>query len=477
MEVFGNRMALAECPSELKPHISKEYHNFFDTGNCEPLKEPKAFINPTLLEVSSNQWKVNLLACPFEGFFPIPYNKLNSTVTNRKDGKILLRHCQTVLKERLVQFRSQKRNITFFFHIDDCLLLSLSNPHLKNHFQVIDTSNVVDHVGLANLLYAASNFLQDGPHSILFVESMNWQSLKSSVLEYVETSLSCPLSMIPTLYGLRLSNHLRLGNAVPINVFRNSTNPVTLVWRKVPSYSANFGLNVSPAIQRALINLQKLCFLVNDEDSYSIYQCGLKKYTPMTFYNLIHSLASRCVLSRDSLRSLMLPHLIPKPLEIAWQTQQDWVTGKEVVLYQVTCATVHSESTFENTSTIRLVLFNHTKMKDANYIDNFHLDWKVSSPKGNVVVSFILSKDHGLPESHFASIIDESDTTFRFSINYLKHFRQTVVKNPSPLKIIPRPLVSITNEVKVLSCSESEDQYEFDIVILGARKKQSYGKY
>lgn len=103
----------------------------------------------------------------------------------------------------------------FSFHIGDCLQLCLFNDKLKNLFQVIDCSNLADHLGLANLILAVRTCLADDPNAVLLTEIMTWEALKPTVAEYVDYVLCCPLSMVPLLYGLRLANHVRLGKSYP----------------------------------------------------------------------------------------------------------------------------------------------------------------------------------------------------------------------------------------------------------------------
>ena len=497
VELFESRISLAECPKEMQKIISKELKNFFKAGNCKPLDGKEVCINPTLLEVPTNQWLVHFLACPVEGFVPI----LNSSaLVDRNDGQILLRHCQTILKERFVKFGTLKENVVFYFHIGDCLVLCLSDPQLKNQFQVIDTSNVADHAGPANLLHAASNCLDDEPNSLLMTESMNWQSLKPSVLEYVESSLCCPLSMIPTLYGLRLANHLRLGSCIPVNVFRNAPNPVTLTWKKVPAYSANIGLNVSPDVKSALIQLQKLCFFIKESYPYPQEMCGMRMYTPMTFYFIVQSLISRSAwVQSPSLSSLLMFPLIPHSLQLAWRAQQDWFAGREVLQFQLTCAPSCSDIHILMNSLMRLVLVPSEQFigymsqmvtrngilsvtndlkKDSHYIDNIQLSTKHTADQKleEVSVTFLLPKDHGLTDLHFAFAIEISSSTVIFPFVCLGMFRQTPVRNSIPLKLNPRSIASTNNQLQVVSCTESQDRYELEVIVNGAAMKQSYGR-
>jgi len=236
---FQHRMALAECPNTLRPEVLKEFSYFFLTGNCAPIVANRICVNPTLLEMMTKQWMVHYLACPFEGYSPLPYKKLDPSTINPETGGVVYHHCQSTLKDLVVQFRIRLKKTKFSFHGGDCLQLCLFNSKLKNLFQVIDCSNLADHVGQGNLIPAARACLADDPCAALLTEIMVWKSFQPTVAEYVEDILSCPLSMIPTLYGMRLANHVRLGNSIPINLFRLGQNFITLKWKRATIYSDN----------------------------------------------------------------------------------------------------------------------------------------------------------------------------------------------------------------------------------------------
>jgi len=437
----------------------------------------------------------------FEGYFPIPYSKLNSTSTAaRNGGKILLHHCQAVLKERLIKFRAQERTVTFFFHVDDGLLLCLFNPDMKKRFQVIDTSNVADHAGLANMIHAAQNCLEEGPDSVLLTESMNWQALKPSVLEYIEAVLCCPLSMIPTLYGLQLANHVHLGNCIPVNILRVAQNPVNLVWKKAPAFSENIGLNMSPALQSALISLQKLCFLIKEADPYPEEICALKMYTPMTFYYIVQSLLSRCTWAQSPpLKSLLEFSLIPPPLQLTWRTQQDWFSGRKVFQFEMSCVPSCSKVPTLTNPLMRLVLVPSQQFirycsllaeknekpsldiltnGDCHFIDNFQFSAKQTTAQKieKVSVSFLLAENHGLTDVHLAFVIDISNSSVLFPLACLGMFDKTVVTSSSPLMIDPRPAIAIPVGLQVSSCSEYEDRYELEVISNGVVGKKISGK-
>ncbi|KAJ9528159.1 hypothetical protein QJQ45_005795 [Haematococcus lacustris] len=85
-------------------------------------------------------------------------------------------------------------------------------------FHVIDTSNVADHAGLFNLLLAAQPRLEPHPLARLITCSMTWTMSFKSMREYLQSCLSCPPSMYPTLLGLRLVTDITAGRPQPLGM-------------------------------------------------------------------------------------------------------------------------------------------------------------------------------------------------------------------------------------------------------------------
>ncbi|KAJ9520159.1 hypothetical protein QJQ45_030082 [Haematococcus lacustris] len=109
-----------------------------------------------------------------------------------------------------------------------------SQPPLM--FHVIDTSNVADHAGLFNLLLAAQPRLVPHPLARLITCSMTWMTSSKSMREYLQSCLSCPPSMYPTLLGLRLVSDITVGRPQPLDMAAQLRaichNPWLLVWNK-----------------------------------------------------------------------------------------------------------------------------------------------------------------------------------------------------------------------------------------------------
>ena len=202
---FSLSIDVAGFEENVKQQLFEELCHFVKTGNCTNDEEDlKVCINPTFLDPVTKHWNVHYFLCPFLRYRPILVEESSSK------GPFAIQHCLQVLKNVIEGYRSNQSRITLKFHTRDAL--DLCND-LTDYFQVIDTSDLADSVGLANIIIATSSRLcSQSEHSLLITRSMNWESLAPSFSSYVESTLSAPLSMIPTLYGVRHSDPMMLAN-------------------------------------------------------------------------------------------------------------------------------------------------------------------------------------------------------------------------------------------------------------------------
>ena len=105
-----------------------------------------------------------------------------------------------------------------------------------------------------------------------------------SAVNAVESKLFCPLTMISTVYGLRLLDHIRLGSSVCYQLHDRfiTVVPYTLKWIKAPvAFSANVRLDVSPALVKIVSDLMETCF---NNGSVSCYSLEGKNYVRTLFF-------------------------------------------------------------------------------------------------------------------------------------------------------------------------------------------------
>ena len=186
-----------------------------------------------------------------------------------------------------------------------------------------------------------------------------------TIAEYLKISLSCPLSMIPTLYGVKLMNHVNLGSpfCVQLHDF-TSTSRITLKWVRVPIFSANVKLDVSSDLQAAIDRFALASFFIK---APGCYPCGVPELPnlPLSFYYFLWSLINRCNWQQGTVESLFRKITVPSTFELDWRTQQCWMKGEPVYLYTnselaaLRCTTLKKI----DMSFIQLILVSNRHMK------------------------------------------------------------------------------------------------------------------
>ena len=498
----------------MKIKSRKEMECFFRTGNFEPLLPPNVacIINPTLMTVAAKPYLFDT-KCPFFTHFPIPPDEHLTTKFNFEENSAYA-YCKARLKFVVTEVRARMSRITIYFHFAPGIDLCLEKANWKKMFHVIHCSTHSDKVGLASLISAAVPCLVDAPEAVLLSETTSWMKLdQPTVTNYVETSLCCSLSLIPTMYGVRLANHLQLASPVCMKMHDyHATNRVMLKWLRSPEFSSNVIMELSPCLKTAISRLGELCFSEQPQSVISCSEtrpnrtslkpkCMLVNYTPVTFYYVIQSLVNRCVLVQDTVKSL-LQTPVPPSLQLAWQTQQDWWNGEQVRVYSISKRSIEKSLTLiglemflQSDCNFELLLLANPKSQKAKsgqllpnsteFIANAHcidrLCWdenmmsskKVSASNFNLgkdpTFSFVLTKDHEL-DTKTRLFLFNGESDYLTAIDYLHLFTTTGMINPNPSMMKPRQGSKDTETASglhILKCCEYEDRFELTIAVRG----------
>ena len=486
-------MNFDDFPAKLKKKLAAEAKSYFETGTCNSTKLLKsAAINPTLLEPKTLRWWVEVSSCPFDGYLPLTLSELETTA---EEG-IVTRFCQKKLKTLVTAFRQMKKNIQFHFHFGDDL--KFCHIGTAEKFDVIDTSSLADDLGLANVLASCFQRLELDPNSLLLTESMQWESLAPTVLQYVEESLCTPQSMIPTLYGLRLANHVELGSAT----LNNRDNPtriphITLTWQQTPLLE-NVPLGSSAALEYILKKLENKCYYMEDQkDPPNAEKCGVKCYTPLTYYYVVSNLAQRTGIESGLASWLKFSNSKLAPRFMATQTILDSrAEGTPIKLMTSNAPfTIVHKHLFEQAKTLypapmlRLVLIpsedylkNVLKIVDSEnypiiwavgnprvqYIDNFHLHYNKCKDGSfhSVKVSFVLPKDHCLGRNHSAALIDLVTGFMLMDIGELQDMEEEIVSQQLPTNDeVSSVVASQMPYMEAVCCEESVNDFNVKITI------------
>ena len=480
-------MKIQDFPENLKKKLHEELIMYFDTGNCySPKKNINAALNPTFLEPKTFCWRVGITMCPFDSYFPLHLDQLE---TSAQDG-IITRYCQKKLKNLVSEYRSTQNTVKFHFDLCDDLNFCLSNTSEK--FDVIDCSTLADSVGLANLILSSFQKLEQHPDALLLTDSINLEHIAPSVAHYLEESLCVPLSMIPTIYGLRLANQVDLGS---VNLERSCS---TLSWHYAHR-SVNLPLSNSILLERCLKNLQKKSYFMEEESYSSGFDTrSVKRYTdtPLTF-NLVAARIAKFDGSENKKESAhwmkTLQSKVAPRFALAMKTLDDWANHRPVTQVTATKSVTGSFPNLFNQNqmlsyapTLRLILVPSASYVERNihptskpfhwaaeiplthYIDNFNLCYQRNQDGSfrSVQVSFLLPQKHELEKNYCGAVIDAIRGTTVLSLGPIKDMRQQIYDIPHPIfaKISPIP-GGVTPFMDAVSCQESDTNYCVKILI------------
>ena len=491
-------MVSGDTPELLKNKLTKEIKRYYQTGSCNPASTilKSAAVNPTLLELKSvwsliktPRWRVDLYSSPFIGFLPLPLDELEA---NEEDIAAL--HCQKMLKKFVASYRQLKNKINFHFHWSDNLQFCLIGTN--EMFDIIDCSTLADEVGLANLIISVSPRLDHQSSDALMIteSSEYWCAVASSIANYVEEALCAPLSMIPSLYGVRLAHDASLGsNQITSKGNAEGFPDITLTWRKTPQFE-NVSLGFSPSLELCLKNLEKKCYFMEEKDkSFEKNKKFFRSYTPLTYYYMVKNVVSRSG-NPKSLQDYLLKTNHSKGFSQFTITQkaiEAWANDRPVTLVTaIQPFTPDIEDLFQSffrapMLRVMVIPIDHlqnemenrkdntnqwiTKYPDVHYIENFNLsfqeqDANLISP--TLRVSFVLPKEHRLKPNHCAVLIEMFSGCVMLSLGMIEDMiQETIIKSTSTKKqLSTRPETGQQDSfMEAENCQESPKDFIFKI--------------
>ena len=357
--IIKKRMLEKMSFGNLKPRtIDKEIEHFILFGNCAEAEEFKPVTrNITLLTPVKQNWQIHYLACPLDAYFPVPFEDQEHPLLHFSAYNNAYNYCKAKLQQLVTELREHKSCVTFHFHNNDFFDLGTIDVKMENKFQIVHCFKTADAIGLANLLPVADRLMvNDNPNAVLITEADTWHRFvhAESIIEYVGKALCCPISMIPTIYGMQLIDHLELGCSVPAKFHDSkSANAFILKWQKALPYSSNMKLSFSGHLDKCMYLLAQACFthsyvaenpkLPLDEDEDILPTTNLcdqikelvsfLPYSPMTYYYVIKSLFNRCGWVVDYQNSKpnwtpLTPFLFPPQFVLTWKAHFVMATGQ-----------------------------------------------------------------------------------------------------------------------------------------------------
>ena len=467
--------------SQLVANLTKEIKQYFTTGNSSGHEEDGSAakcVNPTLFHSETGKWIVHQACCPFYGYAPLPLKELDRS---GEHNGIAFEYCQAELKKLLIAFRKRNEHATFHFHQCDPLVFCYEDSPLS--FDVIEGSSfLADNVGLVNFLNAAARNLRSY-QSVLFTESAAWFFVAPDVSHYLQTVLCCPLSLIPTIYGLHLIDNVELGP----DTFISTRNPpkafCRLRWKKAQSFEG-VALAMSPLLNQCLERLKKLCLLVEAPSSGPGRSCGMSCYSPLTFRYVTCDLIRRGGLPVTAIENFHPPSVFRTAVEAiqAWKERRPvWRVNACIKFDQ----NKNTELTrFWDSPTHRLILVPNSTFQDPNcfkklftssenhFINNLvvNVNWKANGEIDEVDISFLLA-DRNLLKTHGGVFMDSEHQKpvlmlGSFGTDSRKVFKVEKFNQPYPYwsqgeesSVAVSPSTDRSKTLTAISCQESKDAF------------------
>ncbi|XP_027036472.1 uncharacterized protein LOC113665018 [Pocillopora damicornis] len=276
MEIYEEKLDNFVEPAATNPLYTEIQHWYRESSTNDESEKT----NPTLIRPFVHKWRQHYGSCAFVGYPPLERKDL-------EQGK----SCADVCKEKLAvwvkRYQEQNKNYQATLKVTlwtgDALTLCTSGFPPDMLFDVIDTSNLSDHIGLLNVVVCCGPRLKVPTASLLFTSSMLWCGECDSIEEYYNKCVGVPLQLLPTVLDLKLAVDLELGSKkLPDKV---EATEETLCWVKADLKRTLLTIDKTPDVVQALLSLTERCFNLANEMFHSI---GVTSPSPLTLLRIIH---------------------------------------------------------------------------------------------------------------------------------------------------------------------------------------------
>jgi len=417
-------MGLESFPVWMRKNIVQEAESFY----LDQYQPDDVCLNPTILDSSGNLLVDNGVL-PFLSFLPFTYDE--------KKGLSLIPFCKRRLRQMVCKFQERQSFTTFAcVQGNPCDI-----PYQFDQFQVdclgaepydvIDCSTLIDQVGLANMLNAGARRLSNRPDSLLITRSSSFTSMAvNNAEELIESSLCAPLSMLPTLYGLRLDGSLTTED--------HHVNSITAVmmWRRTPQFGNLGSANLFLSLQPYLHSLAELCYTRDGSSRSQEERLGLKYYSSTTWLYVVAYLKERLNAWFQDPNDSSLPPSIHSSTRFRLIRRTSRILAERTCLLfsgnsdqtdpifkanllkmptlQLFSVDIRPEnlSSFKEQPLVYVVLYPNSptdhSSQDVHQIDSVDLRFTRNADQLVLRVSFLLLSDHGLDDTHNGILLDSS---------------------------------------------------------------------
>lgn len=155
-----------------------ELGNLCHSFRTEEVEEETSYVTNNTLFMNTERYNLHYSSTFYESFHLWNFNPHTET---------LKEYCQSQLAEWVDDLQKCASKVYFEFIQGDCNIECM-NSRWQNYFDIIDTSNVSDHIGLAGLLLSCRPLI--APSGIMFTTSMTAHNYSCDSTDYLKKELT-----------------------------------------------------------------------------------------------------------------------------------------------------------------------------------------------------------------------------------------------------------------------------------------------
>eukprot|EP01083_Nonionella_stella_P256962 880044_1 len=293
---------------DLTPTVESkdELREYFTNGSMttdKRIKSSRKVLNPTFLSNDTEpEYTVHYASNPFRTFSVQMVDPALSAVRHPK--LLLYTRLKRTVKALLGSFRWFLNKKLLKCSVDIGSVLTLSERFARpeaDGFDVVETSNLADNVGMLNILVSLSPILKSSPHARLITESLKVLKSGMTLEEYLVKKNGLDIRTVGSLLGLRLhrespivlANQTERGSAVlraqgGRGSLQGFASALRLDWRRIPETSTLLDIPTDTSSNAMVLSIRALFKAL-------AYSCDLVQ-VPKDYQGLSRALTSRSLL-------------------------------------------------------------------------------------------------------------------------------------------------------------------------------------
>lgn len=273
----------------------------------------KDFINVTMLQPTTGLYTGHYAMNPFDSYFPFENESEVKFFRDIDEDETypLLKYCLAKFDEWIYSNRARSTDIVWHLWCGDALNLTLFHMSLLE-FDLIHTSNLVDNLGLLDILVTCMPLLRHRASSCILTQSLRWWSTHGHCINYLQEAFNdIDVTWFPSLLGLKV-HHARDSQRhyiLPNPTTEKTVYSLPFEYHDYQTWHLAIGMHIrSNTIHQDTLNaldqLAQRCFY--PPNTVISPQNGRAISTTLTYYLLLRQYAKRCYIRSDEIFDYLL---------------------------------------------------------------------------------------------------------------------------------------------------------------------------